>query len=193
MTLREAQRILRELGMQLRKVDQEYQVKPAGMGSWQTGEQVYYTDDLQDALATGEAIAVRLGPRTHRGMRDRGARFKVGDRVVTDPPTPSGRVYVGTVTRVLGKNGVYVRWNYSGQEELESGASIRHAETRGSGARKSRAPKSEPPPAKRGPRVGDRTTVHGLPVEIFKVHPGGTIDVVTLDGQRAWRVSGLGF
>jgi 1,2-phenylacetyl-CoA epoxidase PaaB subunit len=43
------------------------------------------------------------------------------------------------------------------------------------------------------PRVGDRTTVRGVPVEIVKVHPFGTIDVVSLDGKHAWRVTGLSF
>lgn len=43
------------------------------------------------------------------------------------------------------------------------------------------------------PRVGDRTTVRGVPVEIVKVRPFGTIDVVSLDGKHAWRVTGLFF
>lgn len=41
--------------------------------------------------------------------------------------------------------------------------------------------------------VGDVTTINGADVKIFKIHPAGTIDVVTLDGSRAFRVSGLSF
>ena len=43
------------------------------------------------------------------------------------------------------------------------------------------------------PRVGQRVTVRGHACEIFCVRPLGTIDVVSLCGRFAWRVSGLGF
>lgn len=43
------------------------------------------------------------------------------------------------------------------------------------------------------PAVGMRVTVHGTPCRIFKVRPAGTIDVVSLDGRRAWRLTGLMF
>lgn len=50
-------------------------------------------------------------------------------------------------------------------------------------------PTVKPEPAK----VGDIVTVYGVDCEIVKVRPFGTIDVVALDGSRAWRVSGLRF
>lgn len=43
------------------------------------------------------------------------------------------------------------------------------------------------------PRVGMLVRVYGVQCEIVRVLPFGTIDVVSLDGSRAWRVSGLGF
>lgn len=43
------------------------------------------------------------------------------------------------------------------------------------------------------PKVGDETTVRGMRCRITKVWPFGTIDVVSLDGKHAWRVTGLGF
>ena len=43
------------------------------------------------------------------------------------------------------------------------------------------------------PYVGQKCSVHGQECEIFAVHSMGTIDVVTLDGTKAWRVSGLSF
>ncbi len=43
------------------------------------------------------------------------------------------------------------------------------------------------------PRVGDRCTIRGVPCEIIKIRPLGTIDVAALnpDDSRAFRVSGL--
>ena len=41
------------------------------------------------------------------------------------------------------------------------------------------------------PKVGQRVVVRGVDCEIVKVRPFGTIDVVSLDGKYAWRVSGL--
>lgn len=43
------------------------------------------------------------------------------------------------------------------------------------------------------PKVGQRVTVRGVVCMIVKVRPFGTIDVVALDGSRAWRLSGLCF
>lgn len=48
---------------------------------------------------------------------------------------------------------------------------------------------TKPEPTK--PKVGDHVNVRGVPCEIFKVRAFGTVDVVSLDGKRAWRVSGL--
>jgi hypothetical protein len=41
------------------------------------------------------------------------------------------------------------------------------------------------------PQVGGLVNVRGQQCRIFKVRPFGTLDVVTLDGERAYRVSGL--
>ena len=43
------------------------------------------------------------------------------------------------------------------------------------------------------PQIGQIVKVHGKDCRIVKVRPFGTIDVVTLDGYRAWRLSGLAF
>ena len=43
------------------------------------------------------------------------------------------------------------------------------------------------------PQVGQIVTVHGKDCRIVKVRPFGTIDVVSLDGSKAWRLSGLAF
>ena len=43
------------------------------------------------------------------------------------------------------------------------------------------------------PHIGQRCTVHGHECKITAVHPAGTIDVVSLDGEHAWRISGLSF
>lgn len=43
------------------------------------------------------------------------------------------------------------------------------------------------------PKIGQIVTVYGKKCRIFKVHPAGTIDVEALDGDGAWRVTGLGF
>jgi hypothetical protein len=43
------------------------------------------------------------------------------------------------------------------------------------------------------PKVGQLVKVYGLQCRIFKVRPAGTIDVLSLDGTHAYRVSGLGF
>lgn len=40
-------------------------------------------------------------------------------------------------------------------------------------------------------RVGDFVTVYGVTCRIVRVWPLGTLDVETLDGSRAWRVTGL--
>lgn len=39
--------------------------------------------------------------------------------------------------------------------------------------------------------VGDVIRCHGIPCRITKVWPFGTYDVLSLDGERAFRVSGL--
>jgi hypothetical protein len=44
---------------------------------------------------------------------------------------------------------------------------------------------------KRKPYVGQIVTVRGTPCRIFKVHAFGTIDVESLCGEYAWRLSGL--
>lgn len=41
------------------------------------------------------------------------------------------------------------------------------------------------------PKVGDWMVVYGQRCQVFKVHALGTVDVVTADGQRAYRVTGL--
>jgi hypothetical protein len=41
--------------------------------------------------------------------------------------------------------------------------------------------------------VGDVFELRGVTVRITKIRPFGTIDVVTLDGSKAYRVSGLVF
>lgn len=43
------------------------------------------------------------------------------------------------------------------------------------------------------PVVGQLVVVRGVQCRIVKVRPMGTIDVVSLCGQYAWRVSGLAF
>jgi hypothetical protein len=43
------------------------------------------------------------------------------------------------------------------------------------------------------PHVGQPCTVHGHECKITAVHSAGTIDVVSLDGQHAWRITGLAF
>ena len=43
------------------------------------------------------------------------------------------------------------------------------------------------------PQVGQVVQVYGKPCRIVKIHPFGTIDVVTLDGSKAFRLSGLAF
>lgn len=40
-------------------------------------------------------------------------------------------------------------------------------------------------------KIGDIITVYGHQCRVFKVHPFGTVDVIRLDGSRAYRVSGL--
>ena len=39
--------------------------------------------------------------------------------------------------------------------------------------------------------IGQLITVRGIECRIFKVHPFGTIDVVSLCGNYAWRLTGL--
>ncbi len=41
------------------------------------------------------------------------------------------------------------------------------------------------------PYVGQPITVRNVPCQIVKVRPFGTLDVVSLDGKNAFRVSGL--
>jgi hypothetical protein len=43
------------------------------------------------------------------------------------------------------------------------------------------------------PNVGDLITVRGTTCKVTKVYKFGTADVVSLDGKRAWRVTGLGW
>lgn len=53
--------------------------------------------------------------------------------------------------------------------------------------------KIDPKPYAKRPQIGMIVTVYGVKCEIFKIHPHGTIDVVALDGSRAWRLTGLSF
>ena len=43
------------------------------------------------------------------------------------------------------------------------------------------------------PKIGQIITVRGTPCRIFKVYRLGTVDVVSLCGTRAFRVTGLAF
>ncbi len=43
------------------------------------------------------------------------------------------------------------------------------------------------------PTEGQTITVRGHVCKIIKVRPFGTIDVLSLDGKFAWRLSGLNF
>lgn len=43
------------------------------------------------------------------------------------------------------------------------------------------------------PKVGQIIKVYGQDCRIIKIRYFGTVDVVTLDGLRAYRVSGLAF
>lgn len=43
------------------------------------------------------------------------------------------------------------------------------------------------------PEIGQTYKVYGQTCRIVKVHQFGTIDVETLDGSRAYRVTGLSF
>jgi hypothetical protein len=43
------------------------------------------------------------------------------------------------------------------------------------------------------PKVGQRMTVRGVECRITKIQSYGTVDVVSLDGKNAWRVTGLGW
>lgn len=52
-TLKQAQAVVRALGMTLRKVDGEYQVTVAP-------RQVYYTDDIDDAVGTARLEYERM-------------------------------------------------------------------------------------------------------------------------------------
>jgi len=47
--------------------------------------------------------------------------------------------------------------------------------------------------AENKPVKGQLTTVRGVSCRIVRVWPFGTIDVVSLDGKHAWRVTGLSF
>jgi hypothetical protein len=43
------------------------------------------------------------------------------------------------------------------------------------------------------PQVGMTMTVRGILCRIVRLLPHGTVEVVSLDGERAFRVSGLSF
>lgn len=43
------------------------------------------------------------------------------------------------------------------------------------------------------PKVGMLMTVHNITCRIIAVLPMGTVDVVSLDGSKHYRVTGLGF
>jgi hypothetical protein len=43
------------------------------------------------------------------------------------------------------------------------------------------------------PTIGAIVTVYGHKCRVFRIHPAGTVDVVSLCGEYAWRVSGLAF
>ena len=43
------------------------------------------------------------------------------------------------------------------------------------------------------PYVGQSCTVHGRECTITKVYAAATIDVASLDGKHAWRITGLAF
>jgi hypothetical protein len=44
------------------------------------------------------------------------------------------------------------------------------------------------------PHLGQHVTVYGKECKIFAIHKvERAIDVVTLDGEKAWRISGLKF
>lgn len=43
------------------------------------------------------------------------------------------------------------------------------------------------------PKPGMTMTVRGIVCRIVKVLPAGTVEVVSLDGRQAFRVSGLSF
>lgn len=43
------------------------------------------------------------------------------------------------------------------------------------------------------PQIGQIVKVYGKECRIIKIHPFGTIDVVSLDGEKAYRLSGLAF
>lgn len=76
-TLREAQEEVRAVGYSLRKAGDEYQVKPAGEGSWTTGDQVYYASDLDDAVATAWRAAKASAGRDRsprRAAKKRGSK-----------------------------------------------------------------------------------------------------------------------
>lgn len=45
----------------------------------------------------------------------------------------------------------------------------------------------------KAPKVGMSMVVYGVPCIIVKVLPAGTVDVVSVDGSKAFRVSGLSF
>lgn len=43
------------------------------------------------------------------------------------------------------------------------------------------------------PQIGQIYDVRGLKCRIFKIHPFGTMDVEEINGERAFRVTGLSF
>lgn len=43
------------------------------------------------------------------------------------------------------------------------------------------------------PKIGDLMNFNGYTCRVFKVHKFGTVDVVTVCGKYAWRVTGLSF
>lgn len=43
------------------------------------------------------------------------------------------------------------------------------------------------------PQVGQTMVVYGVLCRIFKIHPFGTVDVEEINGNHAYRVTGLSF
>ncbi len=53
---------------------------------------------------------------------------------------------------------------------------------------------SAPPTAQpKAPSVGQLMSVYGQACRVTRVYPFGTCDVLTCDGSRAYRVTGLGW
>jgi len=43
------------------------------------------------------------------------------------------------------------------------------------------------------PRIGMKVNFRGIECRISAVHEAGTIDIEEINGERAWRMSGLSF